>query len=143
MAVPPEAAFAQVNDFRRWQAWSPWEGVDPNLKRTYEGPAEGVGTRYSWDGDKVGAGTMTLTESREPVLIRLDLEFLRPFKAVNVAEFAFNQHDGSTAVSWSMTGRDTFFTKAFALLFNRDKICGAMFEKGLNQMKAVCESSAV
>jgi uncharacterized protein involved in outer membrane biogenesis len=29
MRAPAPAAFAQVNDFQNWRAWSPWEKVDP------------------------------------------------------------------------------------------------------------------
>src|SRR6185436_12426425 len=58
------AVFAQVNDFQKWEAWSPWEKMDPAMKRTFDGPAAGVGAIYSWEGNsKVGQGKMTLTES--------------------------------------------------------------------------------
>lgn len=141
VSAPASVPFAQVNDFHRWLGWSPWEGIDPNLKRTYEGPTEGVGTRYAWEGgSQVGAGIMTITESRAPGLIRLDLEFLRPFKARNVAEFTFDPQGDHTLVAWRMTGRETFVTKAFGLVFNRDKLVGGMFQKGLDKMKTVCES---
>ena len=43
MRAPAPAAFAQVNDFQNWRAWSPWEKVDPALKRTYDGPKAGTG----------------------------------------------------------------------------------------------------
>ena len=143
IATPPSVPFARVNDFHKWLDWSPWEGLDPNMKRAYEGPREGVGTRYVWDGSgQVGSGIMTTTESREPGLIRIDLEFLRPFKATNVTEFTFTPQGNQTVVSWSMTGRETFFTKAFAMVFNRDKMVGCMFQKGLDKLKAVCESAA-
>ena len=85
---------------------------------------------------------MTISESRAPGLIRIDLEFLRPFKATNVAEFTFNPRGNHTVVSWTMTGTETFFTKAFSLVCNRDKLVGGMFQKGLDKMKAVCESAA-
>ncbi len=143
VSAPASVPFAHVNDFHQWIGWSPWEGIDPNLKRTYEGPAQGVGTRYTWDGSgQVGAGIMTITESRAPGLIRLDVEFLRPFKAANVVEFTFNPRGSHTIVAWSMSGRETFFTKAFGLIFNRDKLVGGMFQKGLEKMKAVCEGAA-
>ena len=65
MRAPAPAAFAQVNDFQNWRAWSPWEKVDPALKRQYDGPKAGTGAIYAWQGNKdVGEGRMTITESR-------------------------------------------------------------------------------
>ena len=73
MAAPPEVIFPQVNDLHQWEAWSPWEGIDPNLKRTFEGPATGVGASYAWSGNnKAGEGRMTITERRASDLIRLE-----------------------------------------------------------------------
>ena len=57
MAASPEAAFAQVNDFHAWSAWSPWEKLDPSMKRSYDGAPAGVGAKYAWVGNKdVGGG---------------------------------------------------------------------------------------
>src|SRR5262245_48267302 len=92
IAAPAAAAFAQVNDFHKWMNWSPWEGIDPNLKRTYDGAPAGVGATYHWVGNKqVGEGRMTVMESKPAELIRIKLEFIAPFAATNQADFAFKQ----------------------------------------------------
>jgi hypothetical protein len=141
IAAPASAVFAQVNDFHHWEAWSPWAKLDPALKQTYEGPAAGTGAIYTWAGNnKVGEGTMTLTESRPTDLIRIKLEFRRPFKATNTAEFTFKPDGNQTGVAWSMSGRNNFMAKAFCLFMNMDKMVGGDFEKGLAQMKSVVEN---
>jgi hypothetical protein len=69
MAVNAGAAFAQVNDFRKWDAWSPWAKVDPNCKNTLSGPESGKGAKFAWAGnDEVGEGAMTIIESNPPEL---------------------------------------------------------------------------
>ena len=142
IAAPPATVFGLVNDFHKWGAWSPWEKLDPALKRTYEGPAAGPGAIYSWTGDKrVGEGRMTILESRASELIRIKLEFLKPFKATNTAEFAFKPEGAGTRVEWTMTGTNNFVFKAFGLFMNMDKMIGADFEKGLAAMKAAAEGS--
>lgn len=141
-AAPPAAAFALVNDFHEWRSWSPWENVDPNLQRTYEGPTAGTGASYSWKGNgKAGQGRMTITESRPSELIQLRLEFLKPFKATNDVEFAFQPEGAGTRVVWSMTGTKGFVFKAFGLLMSMDKMVGGDFEKGLAAMKAAAEKA--
>jgi len=141
ISAPPPDVFAQVNDFHNWTAWSPWEKLDPALKRTHEGAPAGTGAIYSWVGNKkVGEGRMTLTESHPSDLIRIKLEFLKPFKATNTAEFTFKPEGNQTVVTWSMTGRKNFLLKGFGLFMNMDKMIGGDFEKGLANMKAVVEA---
>ena len=145
MRAPAPAAFAQVNDFQNWRAWSPWEKVDPALKRQYEGPKAGAGAIYAWQGNKdVGEGRMTITESKPGELVRIKLEFFKPFAATNAAEFSFRpagQGGGneSTLVTWTMTGQNNFLSKAICLFVDMDKMVGGMFDQGLAQMKTVVE----
>lgn len=143
IAAPPEAVFAQVNDLHQWQSWSPWEKLDPQMSRTFLGPPAGVGATYRWVGNKkAGEGVMRIAESRPAYLVRLDLEFIKPFAANNVAEFKFEPEGGKTQVTWSMTGRNGFMGKAFCMVMDMDKMVGADFEKGLAAMKSVAESRA-
>jgi hypothetical protein len=142
-SAPREAVFAQVNDLHRWQIWSPWTKLDLAAKNTYEGPAAGVGAVFAWDGNnKVGAGRMEIIDSRAPELIRFKLEFLRPMKATNIAEFTFKPLGNQTQVTWTMGGSRPFVGKVFGLFVNCDKMCGGMFEKGLADMTRLAESSA-
>lgn len=136
------AIFDQVNDFHKWNDWSPWHKLDPNMKQTFEGPAAGTGTIYSWHGNKdVGEGRMTIIDSRPSDLIRIKLEFLKPWTATNDTEFTFKPDNHETVVTWTMTGRNNFMAKAFTMLMNMDKMIGRDFEKGLAQMKTLVEAS--
>lgn len=130
--APPSMVFGQVNDFHKWQAWSPWARMDPNAKNSFEGSASGLGAVFRWEGNnQVGQGGMTIIESRPSDLIRIKLEFLKPFKATHTAEFTFEPAADSTVVTWSMTGKNNFISKGFVLLMNCDKMVGGQFEKGL------------
>ena len=143
MSAPPAVVFAHVNDFHKWEAWSPWEKRDPALKRTYEGPSEGTGSIYRWAGNnQVGEGSMTITESRPSDLIRIKLEFLKPFASTADTEFTFKPEGNQTAVTWSMAGKNNFMAKAMCLFMNMDKMVGGDFEKGLAQMKSLVETAA-
>ena len=141
--APAPEAFAQVNDFQNWRKWSPWEKVDPALKRQYEGPKAGTGAVYAWQGNKeVGEGRMTIVESRPGDLVRIKLEFFKPFAATNTAEFRFKPEGDGTAVTWTMTGQNNFLAKAMCMFVNMDRMVGGMFEQGLAQMKTVVERSS-
>ncbi len=142
ISAPAPALFAQVNDFHNWEEWSPWAKLDPAAKTTFEGPAAGTGATFRWAGNKeIGEGSMTITESRPSDLIRIKLEFLKPFAATNTAEFTFKPDGDQTAVTWSMAGQSNFIGKTFCLFMDRDKMVGGKFEEGLSRMKSVVEAA--
>jgi uncharacterized protein YndB with AHSA1/START domain len=143
IAAPPAVVFAQVNDFHKWDAWSPWAKLDPAAKYTYEGAPAGEGAVFAWSGnDKVGEGRMTLLESRSPELVRIRLEFVKPYEGTSTAEFTFKPQGEQTLVTWSMTGQNNFIGKAMCLFNDMDKMVGGEFEKGLAQMKTVAEAAS-
>ena len=84
---------------------------------------------------------MTITESRPNDLIRIKLEFLKPFQAANTAEFTFKPDGNRTSVTWSMSGTKNFMSKMFGLCMDMDKMVGGDFETGLAQMQAAVEKS--
>jgi len=139
-AAPAPLVFAQVNELKRWEGWSPWQKKDPQAKNSYAGPASGTGASMSWAGNKeVGVGRMTIAESRPNELVRFKLEFFEPFAATNSAEFAFKQEGGRTAVTWTMRGQNNFVGKAMCLVFDMDQMVGGDFEAGLAGIKAIVE----
>jgi uncharacterized protein YndB with AHSA1/START domain len=142
IAAPPATVFGQVNDFHNWDAWSPWAKLDPACVNTFDGAASGQGAKFAWDGNKkVGAGRMTIAESQPAEVIRIKLEFLRPFKSTSTAEFTFKAQGGETLVTWNMIGKNNFMSKVFGLVMDCDKMIGRDFEKGLASMKSVAEAA--
>jgi hypothetical protein len=143
IAAPPAAVFSHVNELRNWLAWSPWEKYDPTMKRTFAGPAAGVGASYAWDGNnRIGAGRMTVTESRPAERIVLKLEFFRPFACTNRCEFTFASEGNSTYVTWNMTGKNNFISRVMGLFMNMDRLIGGNFEEGLGNLRRLAERSA-
>lgn len=143
IAAPAPAVFAQVNDFRNWDAWSPYARRDPAMRKTFDGAPAGVGAAYTWAGNReVGEGRSTIVESRPPELIRIRLDFVKPFATTCLAEFTFEPRGGGTAVTWSLTGTRNFVAKAMGLVMNMDRMVGGDFEAGLAQLKAVVEATA-
>jgi len=141
LSATPADVFAEINDLSKWNAWSPWARLDPNAKTTFEGPASGVGSKMSWDSDngRVGAGSMTITESRPSEYIKIQLDFLKPMKGTSTAEFTLKPADNQTEVTWSMVGKRNFIGKAMGLIINCEKMVGGMFEQGLGNLKEIVE----
>lgn len=143
IAAPAEKVFPLINDFRAWSAWSPWEKLDPAMKRTMSGPAQGVGAVYGWEGDKnVGAGRMEILESVPPSKVLIRLEFLKPFESSSTAEFTLAPEGAGTRVTWVMSGACNFVSKAMGVFCSMDKMVGGDFEKGLAALAMAVEKQA-
>ena len=143
MAAPPSVVFPLIDDFHAWQSWSPWEKLDPNMKREITGAPRGKGARYSWSGnDDVGSGTMEIVESEPLQKVQIRLEFKEPWAATNTTTFTLVPTSAGTHVTWSMDGENSFGAKAMGLVMDMDQMIGKDFESGLTNLQAVAEASA-
>jgi uncharacterized protein YndB with AHSA1/START domain len=137
LAAPPDVVYAYVNDFHNWPEWSPWDKLDPAMKKEIAGAPSGPGATYYWVGnDSVGEGRLTITDSRAPQSVTMRLEFIKPWTATNTALFDFAPNGSGTNVTWTMTGHNDFMAKAFGLFMDMDKMVGPDFEKGLANLDA-------
>ncbi len=138
--APPAKVYALIDDFRQWSQWSPWEKLDPELKRTFSGPASGKGAVYEWTGNsKVGAGRMEITEPTPPSKIVIKLDFIKPFEGHNIAEFTLEPQGDSTQLTWAMHGPTPFVSKVMQVFISMDRLIGKDFEAGLANLKAAAE----
>ena len=141
ISASPARIFPQVNELRKWEAWNPWGKLDPNMKLVYDGPPTGVGASYTWAGNnQVGEGMSTIINSQPTERVLLRLDFAKPMKGTNMAEFTFVPDGSQTVVTWSMTGKYNFVSKAFGMFVNCDRMIGGQFEKGLAAMKSLVEA---
>lgn len=139
IAAPTEKVHALINDFGRWQSWSPYEKKDPAMKRIRSGPPSGQGAVYAWEGNKeIGKGRMEIIEAT-PTSIRIKLDFIEPFEAHNVAEFVLVPKGEATKVTWSMQGANNFVAKMVHTVIDVDRMVGKDFEAGLATLKAISE----
>ncbi len=138
--APPAKIYPLIDDFKRWSAWSPYEKLDPAMKRTLAGAPRGEGAVYAWEGDgKVGAGRMEITDAVEPAKITIQLDFIKPFEARNTAEFTLVPKGDSTEVTWAMQGPNPYFAKLIHLVVDMDGMVGKDFEAGLANLKTIAE----
>jgi carbon monoxide dehydrogenase subunit G len=138
--APPDKVFALINDFHRWGEWSPWEKLDPEMKRTFGGPAAGVGSTYAWTGNsKVGEGRMEILKTAPASKVDIKLDFIKPFEGHNIAEFTLTPQGENTQVLWVMHGPAPFVSKLMGVFVSMDTMIGKDFEAGLANMKAAAE----
>jgi uncharacterized protein YndB with AHSA1/START domain len=138
--APPEKIFPLINDFHSWSSWSPWEKLDPAMRRTNSGAAMGQGAVYEWEGNaKVGKGRMEITEVSPPTKVTVKLDFLKPIEGHNIAEFTLEPQGDSTSVTWVMRGPTPFLSRVIQVFISMDSMIGKEFETGLGNLKSIAE----
>jgi uncharacterized protein YndB with AHSA1/START domain len=138
--APPEKVFALINDFKQWDAWSPWEKKDPAMKRTFGTTTSGKGAYYGWEGNsEVGQGSMEIADSVAPSRVALKLDFVKPFEGHNTVDFTLQPKGDMTVVTWKMQGPSPFITKIIQVFCDMDAMIGKDFEAGLASLKSVAE----
>jgi uncharacterized protein YndB with AHSA1/START domain len=142
--APPERVFAMINDLKRFNTWNPYVKKDPALIQRYGATTAGPGAQYGWEGDKVGIGSMEITQVQAPQRVAMKLDFVKPFEAHNFAEFSLRPEGGPTPmtqVTWTMHGPANYLSKLMGVVINMDRMVGKDFEDGLNNLKALAEQA--
>lgn len=141
IAAPAERVWPHIAELRAFNRWNPYERKDPVLKSAYSGPAQGVGSRYDWDGDQVGSGSLEITGQQTGRAVQMKLDFVKPFEAHNQAEFALQPlADGGTEVRWTMHGPANFVSKLMGVFIDMDRMVGRDFESGLQSLRELVEA---
>jgi uncharacterized protein YndB with AHSA1/START domain len=140
--APAAKVFPLIDDFRRWTAWSPFEKMDPTMRRTYGATTAGKGATYAWEGDgKAGAGRMEIAESTAPSRVGIVLDFEKPIANRARATFTLSPHGDATLVTWTMESPNRYLVKVMHLFFDAEQIVGDDFARGLADLKAAAEKS--
>jgi hypothetical protein len=136
----PQRIYEQISDFHNWTNWSPWEGLDPDLRRSYSGAESGVGAAYAWSGNrKAGQGRMQITSAVAPSTIAIALVFEKPFKSMSDTVFTVTPEGAGARVTWTMSGKSSLMLKVMGIFTSMDKLIGPDFEKGLARLKVTAE----
>jgi hypothetical protein len=141
--APADVVYPLIADFHNWSTWSPFEKMDPAMKRTLSGADSGRGALYAWEGnDRAGVGRMEITDANPPSNVAIQLDFTKPFAAHNAVDFTLVPNGAATNVTWTMHGTNSYVAKLMGVFFSMDGMVGRQFDSGLAAMKAEAERRA-
>ena len=141
IARDPAFVFARLNSFADFAAWSPWASLDPAMQVRIEGPAQGVGARYSWTSEQqsVGSGSQEIVESVPHRLVRVRLQF-SGMDSISHASYQLRAQGEGTHLTWTHEAEfgNSLLARYFGLLL--DDMVGSDYERGLQRLKAHLET---
>lgn len=148
VAAPSDVLRPLVADLRAWQRWSPWEGLDDDLERTYGPPTaadgSGVGGSYAWSGNRrAGRGRMEVV-AVEPGRVAVEVVFEKPFRSTSTSEFLLEPTTVTTGPAtrlvWRMTGEQAGLAGVLSRVVPMDRLLGRDVERGLATLREVAEA---
>ncbi len=136
--APASSVFAEVSDFEKFNAWSPWAKMDPEAKQTVEGAAASVGHKMSWDGPKTGTGSQWTEEIRENEYVKNGMKF-GGSETTFYNEFILTPEGEGTKITWTYDGANEGLSgKAMWLVMG--SMLSNQYEQGLSDLKQIVES---
>jgi effector-binding domain-containing protein len=138
--APRELVYFHVNYLKSWEKWSPWHKMDTTMKITYSPLTLGKGAFYAWESknEQLGTGKYIITEAAMYDSICNDMYFMNSPKPTK-GGFRFKEIPEGTEIVWWMQSDLGYnpFMRWMGLFF--DKMVGKDFEKGLSNLKTLCE----
>ena len=94
----PTEVFPFLNDLSRWDGWTNWGDIESELSD----PPRSVGASRSWDDPNFGSGSVTITSSVAPTLVRYEVE-IEGGASVS-GELRIEALGGASRVTWREEG---------------------------------------
>jgi uncharacterized protein YndB with AHSA1/START domain len=139
--APAEKIYPYLSSFKLGGAWSPFEQVDPNMKKTYSGDSGQVGSTMEFEGNsEAGSGKLEMLKLVPNELVEIKLTMLKPFHAENFIRYTLTPEASGTRFSWEMSGDGGFMGKLISTFVDCEKMIGDQFSKGISNLKAVVEA---
>lgn len=124
--VPANKVYSIVSNMGDWQPWSPWLISEPDTQVNVAPDNKS----YSWEGKRVGAGKMKVTNEIENRKVDYDLTFLKPWKSKAKVSFELIEKNGGTDVTWTMDSSLPWYL--FWMKKMTEAYVGNDYERGLN-----------
>lgn len=139
--APADKIFPYLSDFKLGGEWSPYEKVDPNLKRNFIGSGTEVGSVMEFEGNsEAGSGRLEMLKIVPNQAVDIKLIMTQPMHVENLIQYSLIPEAEGTRFTWVMSGDGGFMSKLIGVLVDCEKMVGGQFEQGITNLKALVEA---
>ncbi len=136
-----EKIFPYISNLKMGGLWSPYEKVDPNMKKTFSGPDGQARSAMDFEGNReAGSGKLETLKVVPNEAVDIKLTMTKPFHAENLIEYRLVPEAEGTRFTWTMSGDGGFIGKFISVLIDCEKMVGEQFSEGIANLKAVVEA---
>lgn len=139
--APAEKIFPYLSNFKLGSQWSPYEKIDPNMKKTFTGNDGEVGSIMEFEGNSdAGSGKLEMLSIAPNQLVDIKLTMTKPIFAENLIQYKLTPEGPATRFTWSMSGDGGFMTKLMTVFIDCEKMVGDQFNAGIANLKTIVEA---
>ncbi len=141
--TPIEIAWENVNSLDDLDKWSPWNDIDPNMKKEMTGTDGEIGATASWDSEvkDVGKGSQTIAKMEAPNLFETDLKFHAPYESEAKGYIKLAQEADATKITWGFESEMPYPFNLMMAFSDMEESMGETWGNGLSKLKQLCEES--
>lgn len=140
--APVEKVWQNTNTLKAMDQWSPWNDLDPEMKKDWTGITGQPGEKVCWDSKNKNAGKgCQELEKVDEAGKRIDtkIKFLTPYESeANAYVIVVPEGNGSKA-TWGFTSQIPYPFTLMKLFMNMENAVGKDYQKGLSRLKALSE----
>ncbi len=137
---PIDFVFNVAKDFDHYREWNVWSKMEKDLETSIEGTPGEIGSKWTWAGDTIGTGSLTLKDFVMNQSIKNELEFIEPPFGKAEDLWTFEMIDSSsTKINWTYhVNMESYFMRYFNL--GLESQLGPQLEQGLQNFKEYVEA---
>lgn len=135
IAHKPSEVFPYGASLQHMLQWNPWSKADPESKNNIKGEPMAVGSKWIWQGEKVGKGSIEITSLEPNKKVVSTLRFEEPNESVATDIRTFEEITGGTKVTWINQSELSYPFERLVGLFMKGML-EQNLEEGLQNLKS-------
>ncbi len=140
--APVEKVWQQTNTLKAMDQWSPWNDLDPGMKKDWSGTTGQPGERVCWDSEKDNAGKGCQQVKKVDAAdkrIDTEIKFLTPYESEANAYVKIVPEGSGSKATWGFTSKIPYPFTVMKLFMNMEDAIGKDYQKGLSRLKELSE----
>ena len=134
-----KSIFPYLNKIQKWPSWTALNvNKDYSLELNYFGSMQGIGSGMTYQGDKLGKGTITIIDNEMDDHVDYTLLINNRFNTTGHIQID-PQSDSTAQVTLTLDGDVGFHLPNRFIILLMDNIAGSLFQESLNRLKTVVE----
>lgn len=140
--APAEKVWENTNTLKAMDQWSPWNDLDPGMKKDWTGTTGQPGEKVCWESQKeeAGKGCQEVTKvDAASKTINTTIKFLTPYESEAGAYVTVVPEGNGSKATWGFTSEIPYPFTVMKLFMNLEDAIGKDYQKGLSRLKEMSE----
>jgi hypothetical protein len=138
--APVEKVWQNTNTLKAMDQWSPWNDLDPKMKKDWTGTTGQPGEKVCWESKEAGNGCQEVKKAdASKKRIDTEIKFLTPYESEANAYVTVVPEGNGSKATWGFTSKIPYPFTVMKMFMNMEDAIGKDYQKGLSRLKEMSE----